>query len=221
MKKLFIFINRSILLLILLYSSFAVCQDIKLKAIDKLLKESNKKHTEYKDLEELQIAKKANILSKNIGDEKRIAESSYIISRALSCLELQKQSLAFVQKTFDLHYIQKDVLLRAKLKEIKSYNFYVLSLKSQSSHELRSIVNLLKEKKDTASIHVLARIYGNIGNQYFDKNQLDSAFFYYKLGNNLIKKFNEKEIYRTLCENYVAVGNAFSKKKSFDSALYY
>ncbi|MDR6406083.1 MULTISPECIES: tetratricopeptide repeat protein [Chryseobacterium] len=221
MEKLPTFYKSSIILLIFLFSNLVFCQNKQLKEIDKLLNISEKRHAEYKDFEELQIAKRANLLAQKTGDSKRIAESSYLISRALSCLELQKQSLSFIQKTFDQKYTQEDILLQAKLKEIKSYNFYVLSLKSQSLREQLSIIKLLKDKKDTASIRVVARTYGNIGNRYFDRNKLDSAFIYYKLSGNLLKKLDENKAYNSFSEHYIALGNAFSQKKDFDSAFYY
>jgi hypothetical protein len=221
MEKLSTFFKSSIFLFLFLFSNWAICQDKQLEEIDKLLKKSEKKHSEYKDFEELEIAKKANLLAQKADDGKRIAESSYLISRALSCLELQKQSLSFIEKTFDQKYTQKDILLQAKLKEIKSYNFYVLSLKSQSSRELKNIIRLLKDKKDTASLRVIARTYGNIGNQYFDQNKLDSAFIYYTLSGNLLKRLEEKNTYNSFSEHYIALGNAFSQKKDFDSAFYY
>lgn len=214
-------IKSIILLLTFLYSNLAYCQDNQLKKIDEFLKECEKKHIQYKDLETLQLAKKANILAKKLKDDKRIAESNYIIARSLSGLELHKESLSYVQDALLQPYTQTDILLQAKLREIKSYNFYVLSLESQSAKELKDISKLLKNNKDTAAIRILARIYGNTANQYFDKQQLDSAAYFYKLDLNELKKLNEKNAYHSFSEHYTAVGNLHFQKKELDSAFYY
>ena len=221
MKTTFIFFKNSILLFIFLCSNITLGQENQLKQIDSFLHESEKKHSHYNHLEELQIAKKANVLAKKIGDDQRIAESNYIISRALASLELPKESLSYIQKSLNQKYTQKNILLQAKFKEIKAYDFYVLSLKSQSSQELKSILKLLKNKTDTASARILARIHTNIANQYFDKNSIDSAFIYYRTAGNFFGKLNEKSAHNTIAEYYIALGNAFSQKKDFDSAFHY
>jgi tetratricopeptide (TPR) repeat protein len=107
------------------------------------------------------------------------------------------------------------------LKEIKSYNYYTLELKSQGNEERSNIVDLLSKRKDTASVKILSRTYANIGNTYFDNNKLDSAYFYYKLSLNLAKTLPEKYVSRGLFSKYLALGNFYLKKKNNDSTLYY
>ncbi|WP_415325718.1 helix-turn-helix transcriptional regulator [Chryseobacterium sp. MMS23-Vi53] len=221
MIKTFTFIRNSIFLFIFLLSNYVIGQNNHLKEIEKLLLDAEKYHQQYKDIKELEAAKRANILAKKINNSAKIAESSYIISRALSCLELQKESFFYIQKTLDQKYTKNNDLLQAKLKEIKAYNFYVLSLKSQSNRELKDIEKILKNKSDSSSIRVLARAYGNIANHYFDENKNDSAFFYYKLEGLELHKLPEKNSYNSLSDYYIAVGNAFSQKKIMDSAFIY
>ncbi|SDQ16403.1 hypothetical protein SAMN05421664_0823 [Chryseobacterium soldanellicola] len=216
-----IIFKNSLLLFTFLISNFAVCQKNQFSDIDDLLNESSKKFKQHNDIDALKYAQKANILSKKTGNSERIAKSNYRIASSLASLLLQKQSLYYIEKAEKEPYTKKDIILQALLKEIKSYNYYTLELKSQGKKEMSDILRLLSQKKDTASLRVLFRTYGNIGNVYFDNNKLDSADFYYKLSINLIKGFPENEVTREMSNTYIALGNFQLKKKNSDSALYY
>lgn len=219
-KKKF-FVRNYIFIIFLLVSNFFASQNREVRKIDELLEKAEKSHRKYRDFEELKLAKEANVLAEKSNNSKIIAESNYILARALSCLELQKESLYYIQKASSLEYTKNTPLLQAKLLEIKSYNYSVLSLNSLCLKERKKILYLLKAEKDSSSIKIMAKTYANIANKYFDDNKLDSAFIYYRLGGQEIKKLTEKNAYITISSFYVALGNAFMKKGQKDSTLYY
>jgi len=221
MIKKFIFFRNSLILFIFLLSNLAVCQNSQLAEIDNLLNKSSNKFKQHNDIDALRYAQKANVLSQKTENSERIAKSYYHIANPLAALLLQKQSLSYIEKAENQIYTEKDIVLQALLKEIKSYNYYTLELKSQGKKERSDIINLLSQRKDTASVKILCRTYGNIGNSYFDNNKLDSAYFYYKLSLKLLKTLPEKYASRGMLYDYLALGNLYLKKKNNDSTLYY
>lgn len=214
-------LKNSIVLLLILWSNYAICQSHEVEKIDVLLISADQNHKRYKDLQELEDAKEANFLAKKINDPKRIAESTYYISRALTSLELQKESLSVIQEGLDLKYTKKDQILQSKFKEIKAYNFFVLSLKSEGKKELNDILSLLRGKKDSTSVRLLSRTYSNIGHQYLNEDKIDSAIAYYRFQDKELHKLPAKTMFISLSDHYIAMGNAFLKLKKNDSALYY
>ncbi|ANF49866.1 hypothetical protein A0O34_04630 [Chryseobacterium glaciei] len=215
------FIKNSILIFFILFSNLAACQDSQLIKIDKLLKKAQKNHTEYRDFEELKLAKEANILAEKTNNSKLISESSYVLARALCSLELQKESLYYIEKASKQKFTKQTPVLQAKLNELKSYNYYVLSLKSQGSAELYKILELLKGNNDSPSIKIISRTYDNIANHYFDENKIDSAFIYYRLSAKELERLPVSKFHNAFCEHYISLGNAFLKKENADSTLYY
>ncbi|WP_410692849.1 helix-turn-helix transcriptional regulator [Chryseobacterium sp. SIMBA_038] len=199
----------------------AASQDSQLTKIDKLLKEAQKNHTKYRDFEELKLAKEANILAEKTNNSKLISESSYIVARALCSLELQKESLYYIQKASKQKFTKQTPILQAKLIELKSYNYYVLSLKSQSSAELHKILEMLKGNKDFSSVNIICRTHDNIANHYFDENKIDSALIFYRLSTKELEKLPVSKFHNVFCEHYINLGNAFLKKENADSTLYY
>jgi len=215
------FIKKNILLSVLLISSLVLCQQKELQEIDKLFKATEKSSIEYKALESFKYAKKANILALKTGDSKIIAESYYRLALALSSLELQKESLSYIQKAYNQESTKNNILLQSKLKELKSYDYSSLGLKSEGLQELFEAKQIIEKQKDSESVKQLAKIYGQIGNYYYYENNIDSAFVYYKLKSDQLKKIPEKDIYKNKAYLYNYMGKAFLKKKNTDSSLYY
>ncbi|WP_027380063.1 hypothetical protein [Chryseobacterium daeguense] len=122
--------RNSILLLFLLFSNIAICQDQEFKEIDDLLQKAENSRKRFNNIEQLQYAKQASILAKKSGNSQKIAESYYNIARALSFLELPKESFTYVKKATQQTYYQKSKLLQAQLKEVKAFNYYSLGLTS-------------------------------------------------------------------------------------------
>jgi len=215
------FIKKNILLFIILISGSVTCQQNNFKEIDDLLKKAVASNNKYETLKELEYAKKASVLAEEANDTKRISESYYEIARALSRLELQKESLLYVQKASAQKYAKENLLFQIKLKEVKSANYNTLALSSQSTKELLEIIQLLDKRSDSTSTKILARTYGNLGNRCNDKNKLDSALIYYRLEHQQLKKLSEKDVLNHLAEHYVSMGMVFLAKKDADSSLYY
>ncbi|WP_267404076.1 MULTISPECIES: tetratricopeptide repeat protein [unclassified Chryseobacterium] len=209
------------MLLFILLSNHAICQSNEVEKIDVLLLRAYKNHKNYKNILELEDAKEANVLAKKINDPERIAESTFSIARALSSLELQRESLLAIEEGLKLSYTKGDPLLQAKFKDIKAYNFNALSLKSEGRKELDDILKLLKGRKDTTAIKLQSKIYSNIGHLYFDDDNPDSALAYYRKREKEIRKLPEYIAYANYVDHYISMGNAFLKMKKNDSALYY
>ncbi|MFP3593177.1 hypothetical protein [Chryseobacterium sp. SIMBA_038] len=215
------FIKKNILFPTLLISSLMLCQKKKFQEIDKLLKAAEKSNTEYRDLETFEYSKKAIILSQEAGDSKRLANSYYTMALSLANLELLKQSLVYIQKAYAQKSTAQDTLLLSKLKELKFYDYNSLGLKSEGTKELFEAKELIKTQKDTESAKLLARIYGEIGNNYYYQDNIDSAFVYYKLKFDQLKKLPEKDIYKNKAYLYYYMGKSYLKKKNTDSVLHY
>ncbi|ANF49865.1 hypothetical protein A0O34_04625 [Chryseobacterium glaciei] len=215
------FIKKNILLSILLISSLIACQKKEFQEIDELFKAAEKSNLAYKDLETFKYSKKANILALKTGDSKIIAESYYKLALSLSSLELQKESLTYIQKAYTQESIENNILLQSKLKELKSYDYISLGLKSEGLQELFEARQIIEKRNDPESIKLLARIYGQIGNYYYYENNIDSAFVYYRLKSDQLKKIPEKDIFKNKAYLYNYIAKAFLKKKNADSSLYY
>lgn len=215
MDKTTFFFRNSIFLLFILFSNSAVCQTSSLKEIDDLLQKAESSRRKFKNLDQLEYAKKASILAEKSENSQKIAESYYRIAEALFFLELQKQSLSYINKASQQPYTKSSKLLQAQLKEVKAFNYLSLGLNSQFNRELPEIINLLKDQKDEGSLKLLQRTYLNVG-----ASKQDSALYYSKLCSEILKKIPQKDIHLELSDLYKYLGTDFLDKKS-DSALFY
>ncbi|MEI7489667.1 MAG: hypothetical protein WCJ72_20060, partial [Chryseobacterium sp.] len=200
------------------------CQIDNFKEIDELLKKADTSNKKYEDLKELEYAKKANTLAKRTKDSERMAKSYFFMARSLLNLELQKESLAYIQKASAEKYTKKDVILQAMLAELKGSNYKFLNLASQYAQEEQKAINLLKNNNDYTSLEIKSRAYANLAiyNLSYKKNtDLDSTFIYFKLQEKQLKQLPEEKYFPAICEHYSFVGNAFLASKKSDSALYY
>ncbi|AZA53463.1 transcriptional regulator [Chryseobacterium sp. G0201] len=208
------FIKNSIAFFAILVSNFLFCQNQD-KEIDQLLQKAEQSRREFNNLDQLKYAKKASILAEEIKDSKKIAECYYNIARALSFLELQKESFSYINKASQQPYTKKSKLLQAQLKEVKAFNYYSLGLTSQFNTELPGIVKLLKNQSSKDAIILLQRTYLNIGS-----TKPDSAKYYSELCYKELKKLPEKDSHLELSDFYRYKGTEFLEKMP-DSAIYY
>lgn len=208
------FIQYSIAFLAILISNFMFCQN-QSKEIDQLLQQAEQSRKEFNNLDQLKYAKQASILAEETEDSKKIAECYYNIARALSLLELQKESFTYINKASQQPYTKKSKLIQAQLKEIKAFNYYSLGLTSQFNKELPGIVKLLKKQNNKDAIILLQRTYLNIGS-----TKPDSATYYSELCLKELKKLPEKDTHLELADFYRYKGTEFQEKMP-DSALYY
>ncbi|AZA53464.1 helix-turn-helix transcriptional regulator [Chryseobacterium sp. G0201] len=200
------------------------CQIDNFKEIDELLKKADTSNKKYEDLKELEYAKKANTLAKRTKDSERMAKSYFFMARSLLNLELQKESLTYIQKASAEKYTKKDVILQAMLAELKGSNYQFLNLASQYAQEEQKAINLLKNNNDYTSLEIKSRAYANLAlyNLSYKKNRdLDSTFIYFKLQEKQLRQLPEEKYFSAICEHYSFVGNAFLASKKSDSALYY
>lgn len=218
MVKVFNSIKNNFLLPVLfLLSNTFVCQaqDNEIKKIDELLQKSENSFRNLNDLDQLRYAKQANVLARKINNSQRITESYFSMARSLSFLEMQKESFIYINKAFAQPYSKKSTLIQARLKDIKTYNYYHLGLHTQAKKELADIVNLLKDDKSKKAILLLQKTYLIIA--IYKK---DSARYYAQLCFNKLKQLPEKEVYLELSDLYRALGAQFLKKDK-DSSFYY
>lgn len=216
------FIGKSILLSLILFSNIVFSQDsIKYEEIDKIFKKIENYNSKYKDIEGLRYAKKANFLAEKLKDSKRIAESYYFIALSLANLKLQKQSFQYIQRAYNQKYTQRNVILQAKLEELKAYNYSVVGAVSQDKKKLVEAMNLAKNGSDIESVKLLGRIYGEIGNHFYEQKNMDSSLIYYRLKIKQIKKINKHDIFYNNAQVYIYVARSFLMKKSLDSTFSY
>lgn len=215
MSKINYFLKNSLLLFILLLSNFTFCQENQTKEIDQLLQKAEDSRRRFKNLDQLQYAKQASIIAEKEGNPEKIAECYYNIARALSFLELQKESFNYVNKTFQQPYTRKNAVIQAQLKEVKAFNYYSLGMPSQFDKELPGIIKLLEKETGKDAIILRQRTYLNMG-----ASKPDSAQYYARLCFRELKKLPEKDTHLELSDYYRFLGTNFLDKKS-DSALYY
>lgn len=206
----------------ILVSGFLFCQDQQLKEIDTLLKKADESSFAFKTLKQLEYAKQANILALKTGNSERIAKSYHQLSSALIMLQLPKQSLLYAQKGMTEDYANNNTQLQAQLLAIKAGNYDNLNLTSQATKERFKIINILKNSNDEESTAFKVAIFTSLGAHYtLDKKDTDSAFIYFKLGNEQLKKLPEKKYYGHAAEYFLYLGDTFLLEKKSDSALYY
>ncbi|WP_139166208.1 tetratricopeptide repeat protein [Chryseobacterium soldanellicola] len=193
----------------------AICQTSSIKEIDNLLQKAENSRKKFKNLDQLDYAKKASVLAEKSNNSQKIAESYCKIAEALFFLELQKQSLSYINKASQQPYTKTSKLLQAQLKEVKAFNYYTLGMVSQFDRELPAITHLLKGRNDETSLKLLQKTYLNIG-----ASKPDSALYYSKLCYETLKKIPEKDVHLELSDLYKYLGTYFLEKKS-DSALFY
>lgn len=207
-------IQNGIAFLAILISNFMFCQN-QSKEIDQLLQKAEQSRKAFNNLDQLRYAKKAAVLAEETGDSQKIAECYYNIARALSFLELQKESFSYINKASQQPYTKKSELIQAQLKEIKAFNYYSLGLTSQFNKELPGIVKLLKKQSSKDAIILLQRTYLNIGS-----TKPDSAKYYSELCFKELKKLPEKDTHLELSDFYRYKGTELLEKMP-DSAFYY
>jgi hypothetical protein len=218
MEKLPTFFKSSILLLIILLSNLAICQDKHLQEIDNLLLKADNFNKKFQDIDELKTAKSAHILAEKIGNDKRKATSSYYIARSLFNLGLQKESLSYVERMDSEKYLSKNPVQKALFEELKAYLYRSLNLNSQSKKEFKTAFSLLENNNSEEAVEIRSRIYANLAQ---NTPNTDSTLIYLNLQKQELKKLPENKHYLAFCEHYNYLGNMYLQEKKSDSALYY
>ncbi|WP_267404078.1 MULTISPECIES: hypothetical protein [unclassified Chryseobacterium] len=198
------------------WSSLIFCQNNDTKNIDELLKKAEISRQKFKHLDQLKYAKDALILSQKAENSEKITQSYYTMARALSFLEMQKESFAYANKALNEPYGKKSNLLQAQVSEVKAFNYYSLGLNSQFTKELPNIIKLLKNENNREAIILKQRTYLNLG-----ALKPDSALYYSKLSYDELKKIPERQIHLELSDYYRYMGTDFMDNEKPDSTLYY
>lgn len=217
--------NTIFLTVLFLISSFSFAQnnEAKTKEILILIEKSNKFHFEFKNVEALKYAKKANVMALQLKDSKLTAFSYEKMAIALTNLGMQKESLSYLDKALAENYTQKNDVFQVKLRMQKANNHSILGLHDVANEEYFKALNLLDKKKDDSiamlnKVNVLTLISAN----YFqNKRDYESALKYENQKQEILKKFSEKKVAYFLSVEYDTKGYIFLETNKMDSAFYY
>ncbi|MEN4760242.1 tetratricopeptide repeat protein [Chryseobacterium sp. C39-AII1] len=208
-------LKNNILLLIIL--SFASCKEKKHEKVDKLLTLSQKSYNNYENIKAFNYALEAKTISQKAENSADIAKSYYQLAFISSEMGLQKESLYYISKAYEQKYTLSDKLLQAKLKIVKSANYYTAELYSQDIRELFGALKLIEKDNNTQSNITKAQIYREIGGYYENtKGDFDSAYIYYKLTQFEFDKISERLVYSDLSNFYIRLGTISIKKNDND-----
>lgn len=191
-----------------------------LKKIDDLLAKSLVSAQSADGLKQLEYAKQANVLAQQAKNSERIAKSYVQMSTALLMLGLHKESLLYLQKAQEEEYVKKDPLLQAQVAEFKGFNYGELNLQSQNIRERYNVLKFLKNRNDEESTAFRIGTYTNVAFFYSEnKKNLDSAFHYFKLEEQELKKMPEAKYFYFKTDYYLFLGDTYLKAGKADSAL--
>jgi hypothetical protein len=84
MGKIISFLRNIILLSFILFSNIVICQNSSFKEIDNLLQKAEDSRRKFKNLDQLEYAKKASLLAEKSENSQKMAESYYRIAEALT-----------------------------------------------------------------------------------------------------------------------------------------
>ncbi|WP_326982345.1 hypothetical protein VUJ46_19505 [Chryseobacterium sp. MYb264] len=205
--------KKIIILIAALLVFILSCSQKKHQKTEKLLSLSEKAFDNFEDLKAFNYALQAKAVSEKSQNSEDLAKSYYQLSFVLSQLGLQKESLYYIKKAYQQNYTEKNALLQAKLKGVKSYNYYTAELYSQDIKELFEAVELIKKDTAQASTIVKATFYRDIAGFYENtKGNFDSAAIYYKMAEREFNKVPEKKIREDLSNFYIRLGTIAIKR---------
>lgn len=224
---------NNILLMFIFLSMFS-CAEKNHQKVNELLQLSQKSFDDYDDIKAFKYALQAKNISERGKSSEDKAKTYYQLSYVLSQLGLQKESIHYIAKTYEQSYTSKNRLLQAKLKSVKSYNYYTAELYSQDIKELFGALQLIKKNTDRESRIAKAQFYREIGGYYENtKENFDSAKIYYKLTEIEFTTIPERFVYHDLSNFYIRLGTLKIKEndnpetsrevsqKNYETALAY
>lgn len=193
------------------------------KKINLLLKKSTESYENFNHIKSLEYAREANILALKSGNSEQIAKSYCSMATALINLQMQKESIEYIEKAFNQEYTINNIYFQAWLTFLKANNHSTMGLYAISYKENYKALSLLEKTKDTpVALQLKATILEEIGTSYYiETKNLDSAFKYHNLKLNVLKKLPEKFAFPDLVKSYDTKGYVFLETGQADSARYY
>lgn len=218
-------IKKNLYIICILVSclSFAQNKDAKSQEILTLIARANKAHFEFKNVEALKFAKKANVMALQSGNSKLIAATYEQMAIALTNLGMQKESLTYIEKALAENYSKNDEVFQVKLRMQKANNHSILGLFDLANEEYFKALNLLDKKKgDSAAMLNKVNVLTLITNNFFNfEKDYQSAMKYENQKHEILKKFPEKKVMYFLSVEYDTKGYIYLETNKLDSALHY
>jgi len=193
------------------------------KEIDSLLDASTLEYDNFESQKSIDLARIALKKAEKIKLSQAVAEANYNIARGLSDIGKQEESFKFIESAEKEEFAKKNILFRAKLKEVSAMNYMTLGMYPQAVKEFhKALVLLKKEKSDSLANIIRGRVFGNLFVTYNDTGNLDSAHYYLDKEIKSLKTLNEKNVYAHLSLSYLDYGlDCLEEKNDLDSARFY
>lgn len=212
--------QKYFLFFFLLVSTTASPQNKQIQEIDKLI-DSCENHQGTDDLKLLEHAKRASLIAEQVGNSEKKAIAYFYISKYLNYIGMHKESLAYADKGLNEDAAKKNIILKAKLKEIKGSNYGILGLCAQELEEYFGIINLVPVKNDSDSKRLISGIYAQIAAHYLDKKDYENADKYMDVSLDLSRKTPKEYPVPQVSDLYNIKGYICLERKKEDSAYYF
>src|SRR5690606_20681781 len=180
------------------------------KEIDSLLDLSLQSYYGFENQKSIDLAKSALEKAEAINSESRVVEAYYRIARALCDMGKQQESFQWIGKAQDESFMKNNPLYRAKLTEVSALNYMTLGMYPQAIKAYRKTLSVTEGfPSDSLARIITGRSYGNLFVTYRDIGNDDSAYCYLDKEINILKTFNEKDVYSYLSLSYLDYGEKY------------
>lgn len=204
---------------------FFSCNDSKKeneKKIDVLIKKIIQSNSGTEHLKAIQYAKEAEALALKTNNREKLPYIYLYLAEGLAGLELQKESIEYLNKIMKMDFEKKDNYFKGSVYHNYAYNYTEMGLSSQAVNYYRKSISLLSKSKSVNEQMLLSKAYIQVGIYQYGLRNGDSALYYLKKEENILKKFPEKQTYNRIVTSLRLKGYLLLEfKKQNDSALYY
>ncbi|MFY0481075.1 helix-turn-helix transcriptional regulator [Flavobacterium sp. PLA-1-15] len=216
------FLKTLLVCVLLACLSCSDSQDESVKAIDVLIAKAHKEFFAMDYLEIIKYAKEAEVLALKTHNTEKLPQIYLYFADGLAGLELQKESIEYLNRVMKMNFENKDVFFKARVYQVYAFNYAKMGLGAQSLTYQRKSVSLLSQSKSYKELLLLNNAYSEISIYHYNLRNADSAFYYVKKQEAIFNKFPEKETYHKMVTTLRMKGYLLLEfKKENDSALYY
>jgi len=215
-------IGPLLILSLLLCLSCNNSQDEHVKKIDALLAKSHEGMVTMEYRETIKYGKEAEALALQTTTIEKLPFIYLELADGLAGLELQKESLSYLDKIMKMDFNEKDKIFQARVFETYAYNYNEMGLYSQFLAYNQKVIRLLVNPKNDMDAFYLSKSYGHVGYYYYATENVDSSFYYYQKQEAVFRKFPDKENIIDIASLYNIKGYLhlqYTNQK--DSALFY
>lgn len=214
-------INQFLFLIFLSCISCGDSQKENDKKIDSLLHKARVGTENLQYSETVKYAKEAEAYSLKSKNTKKLPFVYIELADGLAGLELQKESISYLEKIMKMNFAKKDKIFQARVYQIYAYNYLELGMGTQAVYYSKKAISTIEPASIPEELEYISRSYGDITLHHYSQENTDSASYYFNKWEKVLNKRLEKDAVFDLASFYNLKGFlAVEQKKQIDSGLF-